>query len=636
LDAENKELPLTAGSRVTEADWRALALALRQAPVGTVLMDADAQVTITHINDAFCELTGQRADDLVGKPFAELLTPSVRDRAMTLPGAISGDAPWRAETSLETPNGPLPVQLAVATVADEGGETVGYVATCTDLRSVKQAEQWNRMLLDAVEDLSKETELDALGHKAVCAAVRLTGADLGMAPLLDADTGLVVQRWAVGLSTDAFIDGGGCFPRSEGLTSLVIETGTTQLVSDYPSFERALPEHVRAGFKSVLMVPIRAGEEVIGSLAVVSQRCAHEFGQAHIPILEAIAEQVGVAIHRQRLVDHLVSSEARLRKVVEAVPDILFVLDRDTLRPTLVSPAVQELLGFSPEEVTADPELWRRQLHAEDRDAVLVTLAHTLQSGGALSIEGRLWHKDGKTARWFAIRATAEPGGEGHRGELIGVLTDITAHKRADDVERKSAAQQQDTLVKTIDCLARAMEKRDPYTSGHQYRVAQLAVAIAECMGLGDERIEGIRLGALIHDVGKIYVPAEILNRPGPLTDAEFTLIKSHSEVGFEIVEGVEFPWPVANMIRQHHERFDGSGYPDGLQGEAISLEARVLAVADVVEAMTSHRPYRPSLGMDIALEEIVSHRGTRYDPRVADACLRVVRTAGFRFVATG
>ncbi|MGA7802707.1 MAG: HD domain-containing phosphohydrolase, partial [Gammaproteobacteria bacterium] len=120
--------------------------------------------------------------------------------------------------------------------------------------------------------------------------------------------------------------------------------------------------------------------------------------------------------------------------------------------------------------------------------------------------------------------------------------------------------------------------------------------------------------------------------RPGRLTDAEFALIRTHSEVGFEIVEGVDFPWPVADMIRQHHERFDGSGYPDGLKGEAISLEARVLAVADVVEAMTSHRPYRPSLGMEIALEEIVSHRGTRYDPHVADACLRVIRAEGFRF----
>lgn len=631
MDAENKELPLTAAGHATGADRRALAL--RQCPIGTVLTDTDAKFTVTHVNSAFCDLTGQDAEDLIGRPFLELLAPDSAGRSIMPPDTVNSAIPWRVEASLETANGPLPVQLAVATVTDEAGKTIGYVATCSDLSGIKQAEQWNRMLLDAVEDLSKETELDALGHKAVRAAVQLTGADLGMAPLLDSHTGLVVQRWTVGLPADAFADGGGSFQRSEGLTSLVLESGTTQLVTDYPSFERALPDHVRAGFKSVLMVPIRVGEQVMGSLAVVSRHGGHEFGHAHIPILEAIAGQVGFALHRQRLIDHLVTSEARLRKLFEAVPDILFVLDPDTLRPTLVSPAIKELLGFDPDEVTADPELWRRQLHADDRDAVLAGLLRSVQNGGDLSIEGRIWHKDGKTAPWFSIHATVESDGDGHRGELIGVLTDITAHKRADEVERKSAARQQDTLVRTIDCLARAMEKRDPYTSGHQHRVAQLAVAIAQCMGLDAERIEGIRLGALIHDVGKIYVPAEILNRPGPLTDAEFTLIKSHSEVGFEIVEGVEFPWPVANMIRQHHERFDGSGYPDGLQGAAISLEARVLAVADVVEAMTSHRPYRPSLGMDIALDEIVRHRGTRYDPQVADACLRVVREEGFLFV---
>ena len=136
----------------------------------------------------------------------------------------------------------------------------------------------------------------------------------------------------------------------------------------------------------------------------------------------------------------------------------------------------------------------------------------------------------------------------------------------------------------------------------------------------------------MIHDIGKIYVPAEILNRPGRLTKAEFEIIKSHAEVGYDIIKDVKFPWPVAQMVLQHHERMDGSGYPNGLHGEDIILEARILAVADVVEAITAHRPYRPAVGLEKALLEIEAHRGPLYDPEVADACLHLMRDKGFTF----
>lgn len=198
--------------------------------------------------------------------------------------------------------------------------------------------------------------------------------------------------------------------------------------------------------------------------------------------------------------------------------------------------------------------------------------------------------------------------------------------------EQRTARQRQDALVQTIRAIARTVEKRDPYTSGHQQRVAELSTAIARELNLPEERIEGIRLGATIHDIGKVYIPAEILNRPGKLSDAEFEIIKSHAQVGWDIVKDIEFPWPVAEMILQHHERLDGSGYPHGLKGEAITLEARILAVADTVEAMASHRPYRPGLGVDAALEEIAKNRGKLYDAEVVDACLRLFREKGFGF----
>jgi PAS domain S-box-containing protein len=187
-------------------------------------------------------------------------------------------------------------------------------------------------------------------------------------------------------------------------------------------------------------------------------------------------------------------------------------------------------------------------------------------------------------------------------------------------------------LVDAIRAIAVTMEKRDPYTAGHQQRVADLTVAIGHELGLSEDRLEGLRLGATIHDIGKIYVPAEILNRPGRLTSAEFEIIKSHSQVGFDILKDVAFPWPVAEMVLQHHERLDGSGYPCGLKEDAIILEARIMAVADVVEAITAHRPYRPALGIEVALAEIEASRGKFYDTQVVDVCLHLIRDKHFSF----
>jgi putative nucleotidyltransferase with HDIG domain len=184
-------------------------------------------------------------------------------------------------------------------------------------------------------------------------------------------------------------------------------------------------------------------------------------------------------------------------------------------------------------------------------------------------------------------------------------------------------------LTQTIGSLACAIEKRDPYTDGHQKRVSRLAVAIAEKMGLSEQSINAIHLGALIHDVGKVYVPAELLARPGRLSEAEFALIRSHPVIGAEIVAGLKTTLPLAQCILQHHERLDGSGYPNGLQGEQIAQEARIIAVADVVEAMCSHRPYRPALGLEAAMTEIQDKRGIYYDPQVVDICLEVLKERG-------
>ncbi len=214
----------------------------------------------------------------------------------------------------------------------------------------------------------------------------------------------------------------------------------------------------------------------------------------------------------------------------------------------------------------------------------------------------------------------------------IGALRTRAERERAMEQNRLHTVRMEKALLETIEAIGSALEKRDPYTAGHQRQVAKLAHAIAQEMKLPQEIAEGIYMGCLIHDIGKIYIPAEILSRPGKLTNAEFEIIKCHPQVGYDIIKGIEFPWPVAKMILEHHERMNGSGYPQGLKGGEISLEARILAVADVVEAMASHRPYRPAVGLDNALEEISQNREALYDPQAVDVCLRLFREKGFQF----
>ncbi|MBI4292740.1 MAG: HD domain-containing protein [Betaproteobacteria bacterium] len=206
---------------------------------------------------------------------------------------------------------------------------------------------------------------------------------------------------------------------------------------------------------------------------------------------------------------------------------------------------------------------------------------------------------------------------------LVWALRSSIRHRKAVDALRSN-------LEATVAAVASTVESRDPYTAGHQRRVAELAAAIAGEMGLKSSVIQGIRFGALIHDLGKVQVPEELLAKPTGLTKWEFELLKAHPQVGYEIVKDIQFPWPVAAMIRQHHERLDGSGYPQGLKGEEILIEARILAVADVVEAMASHRPYRPGLGIEVALAEIEKNAGRWYDHNVAAACLSLFRKKSF------
>ena len=208
----------------------------------------------------------------------------------------------------------------------------------------------------------------------------------------------------------------------------------------------------------------------------------------------------------------------------------------------------------------------------------------------------------------------------------------IRERNRAEEELRDSLKKLRTAMESIVGALVLAIEKKDPYTSGHQKRVATFASAIAKEMGLPQDQIDGVRMAAMIHDIGKNAIPGQILSKPAKLTDLEMEMIKEHPQIGYDIIKGIEFPWPVAQMVLQHHERIDGSGYPQGLLGDAIYLGAKILGVADVVEAMASHRPYRASLGLEKAMEEISKNSGILYDPDVVDAGLKLIREKGFEF----
>ncbi len=230
-----------------------------------------------------------------------------------------------------------------------------------------------------------------------------------------------------------------------------------------------------------------------------------------------------------------------------------------------------------------------------------------------------------------------------HREELLArVRTHLELnrlrHRLEDMVEerteslRQSEAKLKTSLIDSISAIAATVEMRDPYTAGHQRRVAEVATAIAHELGWSEQQIEGLYLACVVHDVGKVKIPAEILSKPGRLTELEFALIKQHSQAGFDILKEVDFPWPIAQFVLQHHERMDGTGYPAGLKGNEILMEARIIAVADVIEAMASHRPYRPGHGIEAALAEIGNNRATLYDSAVVDATLRLFHDKGYTF----
>jgi PAS domain S-box-containing protein/putative nucleotidyltransferase with HDIG domain len=349
----------------------------------------------------------------------------------------------------------------------------------------------------------------------------------------------------------------------------------------------------------------------------------------HDPKVNGIIANYRDVTDRRRAEEAILASEERFRNLVEATSDWVWETDPSGIY-TYVSSKACEVLGYEVSEIVGRSIF--DFIPSRERSHFSRTFkSHAEKREPFAFLETSRQRKDGRV---IVMETSGVPffGGDGRLLGYRGIGRDITNRKNVERELEKSVKKLEKTMEATIQAISYTMETRDPYTTGHQKRVTQLACAIAKEMGLAAWQIDGIRVAGLLHDIGKIAVPTEILSKPGKLSDIEFSMIKAHPKVGFDILKNVEFEWPIARVVVQHHERLDGSGYPYGIRGKDILQEARVLAVADVVEAMSSHRPYRAALGIEKALAEVARGEGTLYDPEAARACAKVFNERGFKF----
>ncbi len=376
------------------------------------------------------------------------------------------------------------------------------------------------------------------------------------------------------------------------------------------------------GIGSVHHVAFSLDGRPIGGVTVLLRRGVT---LGHVPSIEGIARHASVEILRLTAQEEIRRIAGRLALATESAR--IGVWDLDLVHDRLEwDSRMLELYGIAPLEFTGSYAAWQRAIHPDDVEAAEGTMQEAVRGGQGYHTHFRVVWPSGEV-RHLEAHAVVVRDADGVPKRMIGVNWDVTDRSLAEEQLRAR-------LEGTVRAVSALTDLRDPYTAGHQHNVTRLACAAAEAMRLPADRREGLRVAALLHDIGKISVPAEILAKPSELTPVEFGLIKAHPRAAYDVLRSIDFPWPVADIVLQHHELLDGSGYPQGLRGDGILLEARILAVADVVEAMCSHRPYRPALGLPAALDELRANRGVLYDSQVVDTCIGIFTRGEFAFAA--
>ena len=417
-----------------------------------------------------------------------------------------------------------------------------------------------------------------------------------------------------------------------GPTGTAIRTGkpiTSIDILHDPMMKPWRSEAIKHGYASSLSLPMKAGHDIFGALTIYSSHPG-AFNAEEINLHITLADNLGYGITmlrtreaKQRSAADLRKSEERFRKMFEEHSAIKLVIDPDTGNIVDANKSAADFYGWSIEKLRMMRIQEINTLSSEE----FVDRMHQVRLSGKKQFLSQHIRADGSIRDVEVFTNAIEIGG---KELLFSIIQDITEKKAAEQKIRDYVKQLEGAMKSTLQAVANVVEAHDPYTAGHERRVGIIAADIAREMGWSEETCQTIQLIGLVHDIGKISVAGEILSKPGRLSTIEFELVKTHVENGYQILKDVEFPLPIAEIIREHHERMDGSGYPLGLKGENILPEARILAVADVLEAMASHRPYRASLGLEEAIREIETHRGSLFDADAVDAMLRLFREKGY------
>jgi PAS domain S-box-containing protein len=417
-----------------------------------------------------------------------------------------------------------------------------------------------------------------------------------------------------------------------------LERGTWDIIiSDYnmPHFSgyAALELYKERGFDFPFIIVSGVIGEEIAVAAMVSG--AHDYVMKNnlprlIPAIQRELRDAESRRGRKQVVEELYRTNELLTSIVENIPNMIFLKDAKDLRFVRFNQAGEDLLGYSREDLLGknDYDFFPK----EQADFFTQNDREVLRGRKVVDIPEENLQTRNNGVRTLHTQKVPILDVKGEPAYLLGISVDITDRKLAEENLKETAEKLRKSLLGTIQAMSLMVETRDPYTAGHQRRVSKLARVIAQEMALSLDTVDAIRMAGIIHDIGKISIPAEILSKPGKLSDMEFSLIKVHPQSGYDILRDVGLPYPVAEMVFQHHERLDGSGYPQGLKNGQILLESQIIAVADVVEAMASHRPYRPALGIGVALEEIEKNKSIFYDAGVVDVCVKLFREKMFTF----
>jgi len=485
-----------------------------------------------------------------------------------------------------------------------------------------------RALTDCNAAMAHATDTTSLFARICDIVVETAGLRLAWVGLVDEASGRLTPVAAAGPDT-SYVDGIEISVRDDrlgrGPAGTAVRDDHPVWVQDFQHDPRVAPWLDRAapyGWASSAALPLHRDGVAIGSLTLYSTT-KEWFDDETKALLVNMADDISFALEAIHAASTLAESEHRFRSLVEQSIAGVYILDDGVL--TYTNPRFNEILGHPADEVVGRTLL--SFVSPDDRPHTARLLDAAWATDGRTETTFKSARNDGTTALIGITTSRATYQG---RNVMMGLAQDVSDRKVAEAHIQRYATQLEHTFIQTVALATTLSEMRDPYTAGHEERVAALAVAIGVELGLPDDQLEGLRVSGFLHDVGKISVPTEILTKPVRLNSIERRLVEQHAQAGHDVLATVDFPWPVATVALQHHERLDGSGYPRGLRGDEIILEARIVSVADVVESMSSHRPYRAALGIDAALAEIEQGAGKKYDPSVVEACRRLYREKGY------